>query len=140
MIRPLIVLPDAPAFKLSPFENPLKAPFISIARAPSIETGWLIGGNPGEPGWIVWTPGPGMLKQITSRPGLEFANMIAARSEPEPGAELSVVVVTVTEHAALVPTAQTTVRRKSRARGNKGFRFMFYVLNKGRIYERRTPD
>jgi hypothetical protein len=43
-------------------------------------------------GLIVFTPPPGMLKVIVSRPGLAFASVMAWRSDPGP---LSLVFVTV---------------------------------------------
>src|SRR5262245_30027134 len=43
-------------------------------------------------GVIVWTPAPGMLNAIVSRPGFPFASRIAWRSDPGPE---SLVFVTV---------------------------------------------
>ena len=55
---------------------------------------WLIGGS-GVVGWIVCTPAPARLKQIVSVPGLVFAKLMAALSEPDPVVGVSPVLVTV---------------------------------------------
>src|SRR6185503_11817720 len=61
---------------------------------PSIVTGLVIGGS-ADAGVIVNGAAPGMLKTILSAPGLALASMIARRSDPDPAAALSVLLVTM---------------------------------------------
>src|SRR5215467_8232089 len=74
-------------FALGPALDPLiwmiGRPLKFVWVVPSMVTGSVIEGN-GEAGLIVYGFVPGILKLITSAPGVLFASMIACRKEPAP--------------------------------------------------------
>src|SRR6516165_9438277 len=90
MSSPRIVDPLEPPTRVRPCETPADAPDSSISGdpaypgcvEPSIVTGAVKAGS-GEPGAIVCTPAPAMLKPIEV-PELASANPIAARSVQTP--------------------------------------------------------